>query len=499
MKIVRIIICLLLAFAPPSFAAHTYDTKAQTATFANTNPTTLSYTCGAGTTLLVLKIQHTNASRTGGAPTYNGVAYTQVGAEVLNAQEVGVEMWYMPNPPTGSAYTISVPNAASGSMRITAASFKAQSGYTSALDQNTSTNVDGANPSLNRTTTVNGDACLDVLGHGYLNPPTARTHTLLYTNDEGALTFETQYALQASLGLITMSHTVATDDVAMIMACFKEVASSGATVVLAGSESTASAGSLNVSVAVAGTAALAGSGAASGAGDLSVTGTVSATAALSGDAATSAHGSLTMAAAATGDVALTGLGATAGNGSLGISGNAAIPLAGSGAVSAHGSLGVSGAGTITLSGQGMASSVGALGVFGNVQTALSGMGATASPGNLLVSAAGGASIPLSGNAVSASGGALFVSGNAAIPLAGSAATTGTGSLGVSTATLATLSGSAAASASGTLGVSGSGSVSLSGSVMLASAGNIAASVPGGFVPGRDKTKKIEIKGFKYLR
>jgi len=213
----------LLAVVPHVFAAHTYDTKAQTTMFTSPNPRILSYTCGSGTTLLVVMIQHLQTSRTGGAPTYNSVAMTQVGAEVLNAQEVGVEMWYMIDPPTGAAHDISVPNTGSQNIQVNAASFKAQAGATSALDQNTSTNVDGANPSLNRTTTVDGDVCIDVLGDGYTSPPSARTHTLLYTDDPGAFSYETQYALQGSYGLITMSHTVASDDVAMIMACFKEV------------------------------------------------------------------------------------------------------------------------------------------------------------------------------------------------------------------------------------------------------------------------------------
>jgi hypothetical protein len=214
--------CLLCGGAAQ--AAHTYDTKAQTATWTNANPTTLSYTCGAGTTLLTLKIQHTQTARTGGAPTFNSAPFSQAGAEVLNAQEVGVEVWYLKDPPTGSAYTISVPNGAAGSMRITAASFKAQSGYTSGLFNVASDNVDKGSTTLTINSVPAGAVCLDVLGHGYLNPPSARSHTLLYTNDEGALTFETQYGLIAGAGNVTMTHTVGgSDDVANRMACFQEV------------------------------------------------------------------------------------------------------------------------------------------------------------------------------------------------------------------------------------------------------------------------------------
>ncbi len=204
-------------------AAHTLDTSAKAATLQTTNPATLSYTAGAGTTVLVVMLAHTQTSRTGGVPTYNGVAMTQVGSEVLNAQEVGAEMWYLINPPTGAAYTISVPNGGGIGIRIYAATFKAGAGNTSALDVSNSTNVDAANPSLTLTTTVNGAAVVGILADGLSTVPTARSHTLISNADEGQWVNEAQYALQANLGLITLSHTIAVDDVAMIVAAFKPV------------------------------------------------------------------------------------------------------------------------------------------------------------------------------------------------------------------------------------------------------------------------------------
>lgn len=447
--------CLVLAALPQwAWSAHTYDTKAQTATYDTTAPKTLSYTCGAGTTLLVLMVQHTQVSRTGGAPTYNSVAMTQVGAEVLNAQEVGVEMWYMPNPPTGSAYSISVPNTGAINMRLTAASFKAQSGYTSALDQNTSTNTDGANPSLNRTTTVNGDVCVDVLGDGLLSVPTARSHTLLYNNDEGVLVFETQYGLQASAGLITMSHTIATDDVAMIMACFKEVVS-GATVDLTGQGATASAGTLSVAVAVDGAVTLTGQGATGGQGTLS--------------------------AAAGGTLSFSGLGATAGQGTL--------------------SAGTSENGTVDLSGLAATAGQGSLTVSGDADIAFTGITATSGQGTLDVSTSANGAVDLAGISATASPGDLAVTGtaNATVDLTGGAATAGQGTLSVAESITVALFGITAISGQGDLSVRGDATISLSGQVMVASAGTITATLPGQYVPGRDKTKKIEMKGFKYLR
>jgi hypothetical protein len=135
-------LCLALALPGAAVAAHTYDTQGTSASYGTADPHTISYTCGAGTTLLVLMVEHNAQSRTGGTPTYNGVNMTQVGTEIRNAQEVGVEMWYMLNPPTGSAYDIVVQNDLPIDMRITAASFKAGSGYASALFDYATDNVD---------------------------------------------------------------------------------------------------------------------------------------------------------------------------------------------------------------------------------------------------------------------------------------------------------------------------------------------------------------------
>ena len=58
--------------------AHTYDTKANLIRGRSASGRDLSYTCGAGATLLVLGIVVDGlTARTGGAPTYNGVALTQ--------------------------------------------------------------------------------------------------------------------------------------------------------------------------------------------------------------------------------------------------------------------------------------------------------------------------------------------------------------------------------------------------------------------------------------
>jgi hypothetical protein len=276
-------------------------------------------------------------------------------------------------------------------------------------------------------------------------------------------------------------------------------AATGAEVVLAGSGATATPGSLLVSVAVNATVSLTGSGATSAAGALTVSGTVSATATLSGITSTASAGDLTMGAAANGDVALAGIGLTASSGTLTILGNAAIPLPGQELTASNGALGVTGTGTIALSGQELTASRGTLEVSGNAAIPFSGSIATASLGTLAVNSAGGATVAPSGISITSAPGALFVSGNASIPLSGSGLTASRGTLGVSSALDVPLVGASVLTSTGTLTLTNTGTASLSGQVMVASTGTLSATVPDMYVPGRQKTKKIEVKGFKYLR
>ena len=206
-------------------ANHTYDTKARFT--GSSNPLTQSYTCGSGATLLVLGIVTAgNTARTGGAPTYNGVAMTQVDSTRI-ATEVNVEMWYLADPSTGSAYTISVPNSNTRTLYVTASSYKAASGKTSILDvSNGGQDTTGsANPYVCVTTTADGDAIVDILGDGLDTAPTANdgAYTLLYSTDDGAYSDNAQYRLQPAAGMDCPDWTVASDDWAMVVGAFKEV------------------------------------------------------------------------------------------------------------------------------------------------------------------------------------------------------------------------------------------------------------------------------------
>ena len=212
--------------------AHTADTNSR---FTGTsNPLTTSYTCGAGTKLLVLGIV-TGATapvtpRAGGAPTYNGVSLTQADSTRAGDTnpEVSVELWYLLAPPTGSAYTISIPNNNGASLYVQASSWKPASNKVSALDvANGDASVGtSANPSVSVTTTADGDVVIGILGDGQDTAPTAVSHTILNGTDDGNFSDNNQYSLQTSAGLITFSWTVSANDWGAVIAAFKEASSS---------------------------------------------------------------------------------------------------------------------------------------------------------------------------------------------------------------------------------------------------------------------------------
>jgi len=203
--------------------AHTFDAKARKTGTAN--PLLAPHTCGSGATLLVLSLVVAGAGvRTGGSPTYNGVAMTKVGG--IAATETNCEMWYLANPSIGT-FNVSIPNAGALTLYAITSSYKAQAGYTSAIDAHSDDSEVSANPAVSLYTTANGDVVVSTMGDGYNSKPTAYSHVLLYSTDDGLYSDNAQYALQENLGLITLSWTVASDDWCMIVGAFKEVVAGG--------------------------------------------------------------------------------------------------------------------------------------------------------------------------------------------------------------------------------------------------------------------------------
>ena len=204
--------------------AHTYDTKVQFLTGA-TDPRAFNYTCGAGSTLLVLLIVGAGTTyRTGADPTYNGVAFT-LGDKNVNL-ETFCELWYMLAPPTGSALSVSIENDNTRTIFGCAASFKAGTGYGSALrtcSKVTGTTVNPGGPTM--TGLAAGDVIVSVIGTGDNTfAPSAQTGTIIYTYDPAAYGMSSQYYITPDTADRSLTWTEATaDDWQTVVASFREV------------------------------------------------------------------------------------------------------------------------------------------------------------------------------------------------------------------------------------------------------------------------------------
>lgn len=200
--------------------AHSYGTSARlpaTATTTTANPATVTITCPAGTTVLWLGIVvSTTTARSGGDPTYNSVTMS-AGAAKTNAggtAETNAETWYLLRPPTGSSYTISIPNAGGLAMTISAACASAASGYTTVKSQSSvATQGNSTNPSTTGPTGAIGDIEFSVIGNGATTwNPSGRSGTQINDWDAGSRGHGAQYRVSAGTGGSTHSWTFATSE-----------------------------------------------------------------------------------------------------------------------------------------------------------------------------------------------------------------------------------------------------------------------------------------------
>ena len=211
--------------------ALTFDTKLRipaTALSTTTGAPTADFTCGANAEVLVVMIMWAGqTARTGGSPTYNGVALTEASTR-QGVTETSVELWYMLAPPVGSALSVSVPNDGGRTMWVYVASGNAAAGYTCALDAVGQNATTGESPNVSITTLTANTLVFAVVATGdNLFAPSARTGTSLYEEDIAAYGSAGQYANLAGTGAQTISWTEATsDDYGAIAAAFKEVVKS---------------------------------------------------------------------------------------------------------------------------------------------------------------------------------------------------------------------------------------------------------------------------------
>lgn len=237
--------------------AHTYDTKANLARGRSSSGRDFAggYTCGAGATLLVLCIAVDGlTARTGGAPTYNGVALLQADQNRYYASgETISELWYMLAPPTGSALTLHIPDDNNVYFTAEASSYKAASGKTSALrtangGSGSSTNPTG--PSL--TGLAAGDVIVACVGDGATTwAPSGRTGVQLYDIDDGSYGDGAQYYITPDASNVAMAWTFGTSSTwGLVEAAFKEVNLFDESLSLAGIGGVSPAGSLSMSPAL---------------------------------------------------------------------------------------------------------------------------------------------------------------------------------------------------------------------------------------------------------
>lgn len=222
-----ILILLLLVFSVPTPAQHTFGNNSTLQSHA-TDPSTWSFTPDAGSTVLCLFIVGVSATaRAGGAPTFNGVTMTQADS-IRNPPipEVTTEFWYLLSPPIVTA-NFSIPNTAAITIRSYAATGKAATGFTSALDVANGAAGNSTDPTASVTTTANGTIIFSVVGssHNSFGTSTGQDGTLLQNFDGGVYGGGFQYLLQATAGAQPMGWLITTSQWSLAVAAFKEVAS----------------------------------------------------------------------------------------------------------------------------------------------------------------------------------------------------------------------------------------------------------------------------------
>jgi hypothetical protein len=216
--------------------AHSFDTQASLAGQTATS-ISLSYTCGAAAKLLVVCLTWTTSNaRTGGAPTYAGVALSR--ANIIQAGSgqvrVSAEIWYLTKPVTGTTANIVVPNTGAETIAVVASSYIAEGPFQSVLDvSTTATAANSTTPTASVTTTNVGDVIVSVVA----TATAAQTltagspQTLIASGLNGAAAnFGAAYQTSNAVETITASWTSAVSGrYGEIVAAFREASTNSST------------------------------------------------------------------------------------------------------------------------------------------------------------------------------------------------------------------------------------------------------------------------------
>lgn len=214
--------------------AYTFSLDAAIATTTGTPSATVNIPTNG---ILVLGIVTGSATnRSGGAPTFNGVAMTQAGTtqKAASSPETSCELWYSLNQGDATNHTLSIPNAGALDVASHWSTYTYTAGKTPALDVTGGNNGTSANPSVSVVTTVTGDVVVAVMGNGLATAPTAQSGNNLDRKDEGAWSSNYQYTIAGAPGSVASSWTVASDDWGLCVAAFKEVSAASSKLALLG-------------------------------------------------------------------------------------------------------------------------------------------------------------------------------------------------------------------------------------------------------------------------
>ena len=194
---------------------------------STSKPVTASYTQTSGACLLVLMIAYAGTTlRTGGAPTYEKVSFTQAdSARCYLGGECTVETWYLLNSGITGSNTVSIPNDGALSLMAIIADATTGSGY-AGFDVASGRSALGTNPYASVTTTKGNTLIFAHVASGdNAFAPTKRTGTNIMQEDLGTWGVAFQYYDKAAAGAQTLSWTESTsDDYGAIAAAFYELA-----------------------------------------------------------------------------------------------------------------------------------------------------------------------------------------------------------------------------------------------------------------------------------
>jgi hypothetical protein len=208
--------------------AHVFDVSLYAT--GSSNPLTMSFTPSNGATLLVLGINVSGANnRTNystAPPTFGGIQMKLVNVvqKAASSPEVVSELWYHLNPSTGSAYTISVPNAAtSRTLYLRASTFKAQSTYSTIFNASVGGNGTSANPTLTVSASTGG-VIVGCFGDGLATLPSVYDGIPILPVDHGAFTSVDTYKILGADGNASLGYTIDSDDWGLVIGSWSEQA-----------------------------------------------------------------------------------------------------------------------------------------------------------------------------------------------------------------------------------------------------------------------------------